>query len=78
MLILLGAIDEGYVAGLFGVPVEYMAEFKALLAIPDDVAVTCCITIGKPADDPKWSAGSSRLTQKRKSVDDLVHWERWA
>jgi nitroreductase len=78
MLILLGAIDEGYAAGLFGVPVEYMAEFKALLAIPDDVAVTCCITIGKPADDPKWSAGSSRLTQRRKSVDDLVHWERWA
>lgn len=78
MLILLGAIDEGYAAGLFGVPVERMAEFKALLAIPEDVAVTSCITIGKAADDQRWSAESSRSTQKRKSVDDLVHWERWA
>jgi FMN reductase [NAD(P)H] len=77
MLILLGAIDEGYAAGLFGVPVEHMAEFKTLLNIPDDVAVTSCITIGKPAEDPSWSALSSRLTQRRKSVDDLVHWQRW-
>ncbi len=78
MLILLGAIDEGYAAGLFGVPVEQMSEFKALLNIPEDVSVTSCITIGKPAEDPNWSAVSSRLTQRRKSVDDLVHWERWA
>jgi FMN reductase [NAD(P)H] len=77
MLILLGAIDEGYAAGLFGVPVELMQQFKELLAIPDDVAVTSCITVGKPADDPSWSALSSRLTQRRKGVDDLVHWERW-
>jgi nitroreductase len=78
MLILLGAIDEGYAAGLFGVPVEQMAEFKTLLNIPEDVAVTSCITIGKPAEDTNWSAVSSRLTQRRKSVDDLVHWERWS
>jgi FMN reductase [NAD(P)H] len=77
MLVLLAAIDEGYAAGLFGVPVELMQPFKQLLDIPADVAVTSCITIGKPADDPGWSAGSSRLTQRRKSVDDLVHWERW-
>lgn len=78
MLILLGAIDEGYGAGLFGVPVDRMPEFKALLGIPDEVAVTSCITIGKPVDDPKWSADSSRSTRRRKSVDELVHWERWA
>ena len=78
MLILLGAIDEGYAAGLFGVPVEQMAAFKTLLNIPEDVAVTSCITIGKPAEDRSWSSVSSRLTQRRKSVDDLVHWERWS
>ena len=78
MLILLGAIDEGYAAGLFGVPMEQTGEFKTMLNIPEDVAVTSCITIGKPAADPKWSADSSRSTQTRKSVDDLVHWERWA
>jgi nitroreductase len=78
MLILLAAIDEGYAAGLFGVFAEAMAPFKQLLHIPADVAVTCCITIGKPADDSSWDALTSRLTQARKSVDDLVHWERWA
>jgi FMN reductase [NAD(P)H] len=77
MLILLAAIDEGYAAGLFGLVTEATQPFKELLRIPDDVAVACCITIGKPADDSQWSAMSSRLTQARKSVDDLVHWERW-
>jgi FMN reductase [NAD(P)H] len=78
MLILLAAIDQGYAAGLFGVFAEAMAPFKQLLNIPDDVAVTSCITIGKPADDSSWDALTSRLTQARKPVDDLVHWERWA
>jgi nitroreductase len=78
MLILLAAIDEGYAAGLFGVFVEAMAPFKELLDIPDDVAVACCITVGKPADDSNWDALTSRLTQSRRSVDDVVHWERWA
>jgi nitroreductase len=78
MLILLAAIDEGYAAGLFGVFAEAMAPFKQLLDIPDDIAVTCCITIGNPADDSSWNATASRRTQARKPVDDLVHWERWA
>ena len=78
MLILMAAIDEGYAAGLFGVFVEAMQPFKELLHIPDDVDVACCITIGKPADDSNWNNVTSRLTQARKSVDDLVHWERWA
>jgi nitroreductase len=78
MLILLAAIDEGYAAGLFGVVAEAMTPFKELLNIPDDVAVTSCITVGKPADDSSWDALTSRLTQARKPVDDLVHWERWA
>ena len=78
MLILLAAIDEGYAAGLFGVFVDAIKPFKELLHIPDDIAVACCITIGRPADDSNWSAMSSRLTQKRKSVDDLVHWEHWS
>jgi nitroreductase len=78
MLILLGAIDAGYAAGLFGVFAEAMQQFKDLLGIPADVSVDCCITVGKPADDRNWSAVSSRLTQARKSVDDLVHWEHWS
>jgi FMN reductase [NAD(P)H] len=76
-LILLAAIDEGYAAGLFGVFVEALEPFKQLLNIPDDVVVACCITIGKPADDSSWDHLTSRLTQARKRVDDIVHWERW-
>jgi FMN reductase [NAD(P)H] len=77
MLILLAAIDEGYAAGLFGVFMEAIAPFKELLNIPDDVDIACCITIGKPGDDSNWDHATSRLTQARKPVDDLVHWERW-
>jgi FMN reductase [NAD(P)H] len=77
MLIMLGAIDEGYAAGVFGVFMEAIEPFKRLLAIPDDVDVACCITIGKPADDSNWSRVSSRLTQARRPLDDLVRWERW-
>ena len=77
MLILLAAIDEGYAAGVFGVFMEAMEPFKSLLGIPEDVDVACCITIGKPADDSDWSAVSSRLTEARRPVDDLVRWERW-
>lgn len=75
MLILLAAIDEGYAAGVFGIPVEHQPAFRELLAIPDDVAVVACVTIGRPADDRNWSAVSSRLTQARRSLDELVRWE---
>ena len=78
MLILLAAIDEGYAAGLFGVFLEAIKPFKELLNIPDEVDVACCITIGRSADDSNWARVTSRLTQARKPVDDLVHWERWA
>jgi FMN reductase [NAD(P)H] len=78
MLILLAAIDEGYAAGLFGVVLDAIQPFKQLLHIPEEVDVACCITIGKPADDSNWNNVTSRLTQARKPVDDLVHWERWA
>jgi len=77
MLILLAAIAEGYAAGIFGVFMESMKPFKDLLAIPEDVAVACCITVGTPSDDSTWSRLSSRLTQARRPLDDLVQWERW-
>jgi FMN reductase [NAD(P)H] len=77
MLILLAAIAEGYAAGIFGVFMESMKPFKDLLAIPEEVAVACCITVGTPSDDSTWSRLSSRLTQARRPLDDLVRWERW-
>jgi nitroreductase len=77
MLILLAAIDEGYAAGLFGVPVEMLPAFRAELELPDDVEIACCITIGRAADDDEASALSSRLTRRRRPLDDVVRWERW-
>ena len=74
MLILLAAIDEGYAAGVFGVPGEHQRAFRELLEIPDDVAVVACVTIGRPAEDPNWTAVSSRSTQARKSLAELVRW----
>ena len=78
MLILLAAIDEGYAAGLFGVPVETLTAFRAELGLPDDVEITCCITIGRAADDDEASALSSRLTRRRRAQDEIVRWERWS
>jgi FMN reductase [NAD(P)H] len=77
MLILLAAIDEGYAAGLFGVPVEMLPPFRAELGLPDDVEIACCITIGRAADDDDASSLSSRLTRRRRAQDEIVRWERW-
>jgi FMN reductase [NAD(P)H] len=77
MLILLAAIDEGYAAGLFGVFREALSGFREILELPDDIEVVCCITIGRRASDDPQSAGSSRLSQRRRSQDEIVHWERW-
>jgi FMN reductase [NAD(P)H] len=77
MLILLAAIDEGYAAGLFGVFREALPGFRELLRLPDEVEVVCCITIGRPARESERELASSRLTQRRRSLDELVRWERW-
>jgi nitroreductase len=77
MLILLAAIDEGYAAALFGVFREALPRFREILQLPDDVEVTCCITIGAAAEDPSREIVSSRLTQRRRTIDELVRWDRW-
>jgi FMN reductase [NAD(P)H] len=77
MLLLLGAIDEGLAAGVFGVPVEATAAAKDLLAVPEDVTIVAVVTIGHPASDPSSAAASSRKKERRRPLDDLVHWERW-
>ena len=77
MLILLAAIDEGLAAGVYGVTVPELGRFKELLGIPTDVAVVAGVTMGKGRPDPNASASSSRLTQRRRELDEVVHWERW-
>ena len=77
MLVLLAAIDEGLAAGVYGVTVEARDEFKRLLGMPDDVWVVCGVTLGKPAPDPHASEASSRFTQRRRRLGEVVHRERW-
>lgn len=77
MLLLLAAIDERLAAGVFGVPSEQLAPLRELLRLPPDFRFVAVVTLGQPAPDPRWSAATSRATQRRKGVDELVRWERW-
>ena len=51
--------------------------FKDLLGIPNDVHVVAGVTIGKPRPDPNASRATSRFTQRRRGLEEVVHWERW-
>ena len=77
MLILLAAIDEGLAAGVYGVTVPEMRSFKELLGIPEDVHVVAGVTLGKARPDPNASRASSRFSQRRRGLEEVVHWERW-
>jgi FMN reductase [NAD(P)H] len=77
MLVLLAAIDEGLAAGVYGVPVEEEPRWRALLGIPDELRIVAGATLGKPLPDPEWSKVTSRATQRRRDLDELVRWNRW-
>src|SRR3954469_12973626 len=77
MLLLLAAIDEGLAAGVFGLLDDDVHGLFELLGLPDDLRFVSIVTRGKPAPAPRWSAATSRATQRRKEVDELVRWERW-
>jgi nitroreductase len=77
MLLLLAAIDEGLAAGVFGLLEEQVPSLRELLGLPPDLRFVAVVTLGRPAPDPRWSAATSRATQRRKALDELVHWERW-
>lgn len=77
MLVLLTAVDEGLSAGVYGVPVGQDPAFRALLGIPEDLHIVAGVTIGRGAPDPGWSGKTSRATQRRRSLDELVRWNSW-
>jgi nitroreductase len=54
-----------------------MANVRELLGLPDDVALVEVITLGRGAEDTASDRLSSRGTRPRKSLDELVRWERW-
>src|SRR5205085_10433972 len=67
LLILLAAIDEGCAGGLFGGPVKTLPAFRAELGLPAHVELTCCITIGRAADDDAARSRASRRPRRRRS-----------
>ena len=77
MLVLLAAIDEGLAAAVYGVQVEDEPRWRDLLGIPGDLRIVAGVTLGHGAPDPEWSKRTSRATQRRRAVDELVHWNFW-
>lgn len=77
MLILLAAIDEGLAAGVYGIVAETEAKYRRLFAIPDELTLVAGVTVGRPLPDPVWSGLTSRATQRRRTLDELVHWNAW-
>jgi nitroreductase len=67
--LLLAAVDEGLAAGFLGA--HGAGDIRALLSIPDDVAVVGIVTVGHPAPDRP--SGSLRRGWR----PDYVHWESW-
>ena len=78
MLVLLAAIEEGLGACVYGLQLEDQPRWRELLAIPVDLAIVAGITLGRAAPDPEWSKLSSRSTQRRRTVDELVAWNTWS
>jgi FMN reductase [NAD(P)H] len=77
MLVLLAAIEEGLGGGVYGILVEDQPKIRELLHIPDELTIVAGITLGYPAPDPEWSKLSSRATQRRRTIDEQVHWNTW-
>ena len=77
MLVLLAAIEEGLAAAVYGIFDDDEKELRDLLRIPDDFTLVAGISIGYPLPDPGWSSKTSRTTQRRRAVDELVHWNAW-
>jgi nitroreductase len=77
MLVLLAAIEEGLAAGVYGIFGETDAKYRELFGLPDDLSIVVGVTLGRPLPDPAWSRATSRKTQRRRTLDEVVHWNSW-
>ncbi|MDT8912136.1 nitroreductase family protein [Amycolatopsis sp. PS_44_ISF1] len=73
-LIQLAAADEGLATGFFGPDPQRLAELRATVGFPDDVALAGIVTLGYGAEEP--DDRSSRTTRARLPLDELVTWVR--
>ena len=77
MLILVAAIEEGLAAAVYGIFGEDEMKLRELLRIPEELTLVAGVSLGYPRPDPGWSSKTSRSTQRRRAVDELVHWNTW-
>ena len=77
MLVLLAALEEGLAAGVYGIVPSDQPHVRELLGIPGELAIVAGITLGHGAPDPEWSKRTSRATQRRRALDEVVRWNRW-
>ena len=77
MLLMLGAVDEGLAAAVFGV--TDVPALRSALLLPDDLHFVAVVTMGYAAepDADDLARTSSVFTERRKARDEVVHWERW-
>ena len=73
MLVLAAAIDEGLACAFIGHP-EQKRIFDELLGLPEDVVPIGLALIGRAG---RRSAAGSRLKERQRELDDLVHWQPW-
>jgi len=73
MLVLAAAIDEGLASAFIGHP-DQKRIFDELLGLPADVVPIGLALIGKPGEAPD---SGSRLRERRRGRDDLIHRDRW-
>jgi nitroreductase len=78
MLVLVAAIEEGLGAAVYGIFGDDEKKLRELLRIPDDFTLVAGVTIGHPLPDPGWSSKTSRATQRRRGLDEVVHWNTWS
>jgi nitroreductase len=78
MLVWLAALEEGLAAAVYGVTVEDDGAVRELLRIPDDLTIVVGVTVGHPAEDPDWDRATSVFSQRRRSQEEVVRWNRWS
>ena len=72
MSMLLTAVDEGLGACFFGIPKPTYPPFRAAFGVPEAFTPIGAISFGY-SDEP-----ARDLRARRRRIEDVVHWRRWA
>lgn len=78
LLLQLAAIDEGLATGVYGLLPDKLPALDELLGIAEDVRFVCVVTIGRQKADPGDDERSSRRSQARLPLAELVRWDERA